>query len=412
MTTNKHCEDKPFINHTTTRDIQERSSSRIINIAYIVPEMNSGGVEQNVLEVANYLSSVQEEIFNIYIITSGIKLERFLNKNINIIKLNVKTKNPIKIIKNCILLKNIFKEKNIQIVHVKSRAPAVSVWLLKKFNLFSFQFISTIHGLYNCNNYFKYKYANIITRADKVIAVSPATFDYVLNEHNMAIDRVELINRGIDLSQYSNKKITVSSLFKTAKYINLDEDCRKMLLFPARISPNKGHLILLEALRTLNRDDYCCMLLSSNIKNKKLKNEIISKINEYGLQDKITLIENIENIKIAYFLSYFVISLSMKEESFGRIPLEAGAMFRPTIASNIGNYRKTVINGKTGFLVEPFNHIDIADKINQALNLSTKEWESFCINNNAYIRKYYQIEQMFENTKNIYNNILKTSLER
>jgi hypothetical protein len=89
---------------TTDCQTHQFTHSGAINIAYIVPEMNSGGVEQNVLEVANYLSSIQDEVFNIYIITSGVKLEKFLNKNINIIKLNVKTKNPIKIIKNSYII--------------------------------------------------------------------------------------------------------------------------------------------------------------------------------------------------------------------------------------------------------------------------------------------------------------------
>lgn len=370
------------------------------NIAFIVPEMNSGGVEQNVLEVSNHLAGKD---FNVHIITSSIKLERFLQKNVIVINVDVKTKNPFKIIKNAINLAKLFKELQIDIVHVKSRAPAISIWLIKKFKLFDFKFISTIHGLYTCNNYFKHKYSSIMTKADKIIAVSRPAYNYTLNEYNPEISKITMINRGIDISSYSNKKITVKSLCDTAECINLDEDCRKMLLFPARISKNKGHLILLKALNLLDREDYCCVLATSSIKDEKLKNEIILKIEEYNLVNKVTLIENISDIKIAYFLSYFVISLSMKEESFGRIPLEAGAMFRPVIASNIGNYRQTIVNGKTGFLVEPFNHFDIAEKINQALNLSNADWEEFCKNSHEYIKKYYQIDKMFSETEKIYN---------
>ena len=368
------------------------------NILYIVPQMNAGGVEQNVVEVSNFLV---KEGFNVFLLTSSLALKRSLKKNVNVIISDVKTKNPFKIVRNVFKIAKIIKDNNINVVHVKSRAPAISVFLLKKLAIVDVEFVTTVHGLYGCDTYLKYLYGISMMKSDKVLAVSPASRNYVLNNYNINPEKIKTINRGIDLSQYSHLNISVANLSSVATYTNLDEDERKMFLFPSRISRGKGHFVLLKALSLVQRDDYCCVLMTSGVK-PEIKREIIDKIIEYNLSDKVTLVENIKDIKSAYFLSYFVISLSVKEESFGRIPLESASMFRPVIASNIGNYRNTVIHNKTGFLVEPFNHFDIADKINQALNLTNEEWIAFCKNGHDYVLENYQIDDMFSRLKKVY----------
>ena len=52
---------------------------------------------------------------------------------------------------------------------------------------------------------------------------------------------------------------------------------------------------------------------------------------------------------IAYQLTDVVISASIEPEAFGRVAVEAQAMNRPIIASNIGGSKETVLNGKSGF---------------------------------------------------------------
>ena len=53
---------------------------------------------------------------------------------------------------------------------------------------------------------------------------------------------------------------------------------------------------------------------------------------------------------IAYEISDVVISSSIEPEAFGRVSVEAQAMQKPIIASNIGGSNETIIDGKTGFL--------------------------------------------------------------
>ena len=95
----------------------------------ILPSLRSGGVEQGALDVANYLSSLG----NInYICSNGGSMLSNLNKeNTKHFKLSVHSKNFLMMPFVAKKINYIVKEKGINILHFRSRAPS---WLLPYIN--------------------------------------------------------------------------------------------------------------------------------------------------------------------------------------------------------------------------------------------------------------------------------------
>ncbi|WP_336986966.1 glycosyltransferase family 4 protein [Altererythrobacter aquiaggeris] len=62
-----------------------------------------------------------------------------------------------------------------------------------------------------------------------------------------------------------------------------------------------------------------------------------------------------------------VVTPTIWPEPFGRVPLEAGLMGRPVIASDLGGHRETIIDGVTGILVEPSDPAQLAAAISGLL---------------------------------------------
>jgi glycosyltransferase involved in cell wall biosynthesis len=58
----------------------------------------------------------------------------------------------------------------------------------------------------------------------------------------------------------------------------------------------------------------------------------------------------------------------IEPEAFGRGAVEAQAMGVPVIASNIGGYTETVVEGETGFLVPPGNAAALAVAIERLMD--------------------------------------------
>lgn len=67
-----------------------------------------------------------------------------------------------------------------------------------------------------------------------------------------------------------------------------------------------------------------------------------------------------------YNESFVTLSLS-RFDTFGLVPLESMACATPVIAFNVAGYRETIINGKTGYLID-FDPKQIADKIIYLIN--------------------------------------------
>ena len=64
---------------------------------------------------------------------------------------------------------------------------------------------------------------------------------------------------------------------------------------------------------------------------------------------------------LAYKVSDIIVSSSIEPEAFGRISVEAQAMKKPIVASNIGGSKETINENKTGFLFEA-NNSDVFQK--------------------------------------------------
>ena len=102
----------------------------------------------NISEALSFLSIFKgsDESFSSLVLTSGGKLIDDLEKaNIEVIKLKIDKKNPYSIIKNFFLFIKIFREKKINLVHVRSRAPAWSaIFAAKKSNISLEKILSVI----------------------------------------------------------------------------------------------------------------------------------------------------------------------------------------------------------------------------------------------------------------------------
>jgi glycosyltransferase involved in cell wall biosynthesis len=374
-----------------------------VTIMYIVPSLNSGGVERNVAEVANHLVSQDA---NIYILTSEAKMRNLFDSRVNIVYANVKSKNPLVIFLNIFLIRNICRRFSVDILHPKSRAPAWSAYLAVK-RLPSTKLVTTFHGMYSCYTFLEYYYSKVMSFGKKVVAVSEFIGLHILDNYPIQNQDLNIINRGIDCNFYSPDNVTNARLIQMAKYLGLQDNTQRVLLFPGRLSHIKGQEVLVESLAKIQNRNFLCLIVGDSAKNIKLRDRLVSKIIKYSLQENVRLINNIDDMQSAYLLSHAVLCLSLKPEAFGRVPIEAAAMGRPCVVTNIGALKYNVIDKKTGWIIEPGSVEDLQNTIEEVVNMSQEEWLRMCEEAQTYARKYFGIERMLESTKKVYKDLLK-----
>ena len=142
------------------------------NVAQIIPSLESGGAERGTIDVSSYLSELK---FKNSIISNGGRLINEINKNYTThFELAVHSKNFFSYPTIANKLKKIIMDQNVNIVHVRSRAPA---WILSFIKNKNFKTISTFHNVYSGNSYFKKIYNKQLSKVDQIVAIS----NYVKN---------------------------------------------------------------------------------------------------------------------------------------------------------------------------------------------------------------------------------------
>ena len=145
------------------------------------------------------------------------------------------------------------------------------------------------------------------------------------------------------------------------------------MVLPGRLTSWKGHAVLLDAIARLNRPDVMCVFVGSHQGRYRYAKAVEHQATRLGLGERLRLVGQCDDMPAALALSDVVVHASTKPEAFGRVVIEAQAMGRPVIASDLGGPVETVRHGETGWRVRPNDPDALAAAIGVALDLDPDE---------------------------------------
>lgn len=371
-------------------------------IMQIIPELGPGGAEQGCIDIAAEL--VRAGSRSIVVSHGGSRIHELGRVGAFHIDLPVHSKNPLTIWRNIGRLKKLIKEHDVDIVHVRSRAPAWSAW--KACSGTKARYMTTCHAPYNINGKIKRFYNSAIAKGERIIAISNHVANYLINNYQVDQRNIRLIHRGIALEKFHPNNVTPAQIIKVTSEWRLP-DGASIIMLPGRITRWKGHHVLIEAMAKLNREDLFCVIIGSDQGRKEYREELEQAIEENNLGGQIRIIDHCSEMPAAYMLATVVVSTSTDPEGFGRIPIEAQAMGRPIIATDHGGAQETIIRGKTGWLIPPNNSDALCDAIKEVLSLDTSQRSILATNAMANVAHNFTKEKMADETLNVYAELLQ-----
>ena len=377
-------------------------------ILQIIPNMEIGGAERTVLEITSFLKDTN---FSSLVLTSGGKLIDDLEKaNIEVIKLKIDKKNPYSIIKNFFLFIKIFREKKINLVHVRSRAPAWSaIFAAKKLGI---PVLTTWHGHVSNSSFIKKIYNSIMLKGDAVIANSIYTAENISKIYGINKSKIDIIPRGVDVNNFKKSDINSHEIAKIKENWKIFDNEKVIILLPARLTKWKGHEVAIEAINLLKGESFfkniVCLFAGEQKNSEKYIHNLNRLISSYSLEKKIRLIGKVENMPLAYHASDVILSPSIEPEPFGRIPIEAQASGKIIISCDAGAVKDTIKSGKnfTGFKAIPNNSESLADKIKIALKMENEEIQGMQKRAIMNVKNNFSLESMCKKTLEVYNRLL------
>jgi len=384
-----------------------------LKVLQVIPKLGYGGAETGCYDLAHYL---HEQNAKSYIVTSGGPLLKYIDrKKVKLIRLPVQSKNPILIFINSIILTFIILFSGINIVHARSRAPAWACLIACK--LTRRKFVTTFHGTYNFSSSIKKFYNSVMVKSDLIIAGSNFIFSHINeNYSNYINDNQKLLTifRGINLDYFDSAKIKSDDESKLMNEWKIDKTLsfyeKKIILFPGRLTSWKGHEMFIESLNIFKQKNpeklFLAIILGSDQGRKIYKKKIQRLVEQYRLIQDIVFIDNFKNMPLAYKISDIVTSCSIEPESFGRVAIEAQAMKKVILASDIGGSKETVIDNKTGFLFKAGDVIALSDKLTHIFELDETTLKSMGNEGRKNVINKFNVDKMCFSTYSEYKKLI------
>ncbi len=380
-----------------------------IKVLQVIPELGYGGAETGCYDLAHFLA---EKGCKSFLVTSGGKLLKYVRRDkVKLFTLPVHSKNPILIISNFIILSILVLFYRIDIVHARSRAPAWSCWLVCL--LTGRKFVTTYHGTYNFSGPIKKYYNSIMLKSKLIIAGSNFIFSHINENYQKFLNyrkkKLMVIFRGINIDYFNPENVSDKDLERQKDKWKIDSN-KFTILLPGRLTKWKGQEIFIRALSILKRDlgkeNFQAIILGSDQGRNVYSKKLFVLAEKYQITRSILFIPNCRNMPVAYKLSDIIVSASIEPEAFGRVAVEAQAMQKPIIASNLGGSKETVINKKTGYLYAFNDPKELAVLMKNIMEQDQETLQLMGREGRKNVTKKFNVEKMCQSTFTEYKKLL------
>ncbi len=166
------------------------------------------------------------------------------------------------------------------------------------------------------------------------------------------------------INEYFYRDATVINPGIDAKHFHMGSD-GKYFLYPSRILVNKRQEYVINAYRhfvSMTKRKDIRLVIAGTLSNDPEHMVYYSRIKKLAHGLNISIIPNIDDSELRSLYSHATAVLfAAMNEDYGIVPLEAMASGKPVISVDEGGPRETILEGKTGFLVN--SELEMAKKM-------------------------------------------------
>ena len=374
-----------------------------LTILQIIPNLGAGGAEQACVDIVAGLRARGDRAW--VMAAGGRRVEEIERAGGVFFQKNVASKNPFVILKNAWDLARFIRKEKIDIVHVRSRAPAWSAWLACR--AVSCPFVTTFHAAYKFSNPVKKFYNRVMARGDRIIAISDYIAAHIKDSYGVDPRRICVIPRGINMDAFAPEAVTSERREALRRAWGV-KDGVPLVLLPARLSPIKGQALVIEAMALLsNTGSAQAVIVGDDQGRVGYRQALMDLIAARGLRDRVFLVGPCADMPAALDLAALVVVPSKVPEGFGRVPVEAMAMGKLVLASSLGATGETVRDGETGWLLPPENPEKWAEVMARALVLPPEERRTRGEDARRYVKERFSRRQMVDATLAVYDGVMR-----
>lgn len=364
------------------------SVSNGMKILQMLPALELGGTERGVVDLAR---AMKKEGHETVVISSGGALVAELQKiGIPHFGLPVHQKSLAGLLLVDEIVKIIQRER-IEIIHARSRVPAWLGWLASRRT--GVPFLTTCHG-----NYSVHPLSFVMGWGKRVIVASHAIGRRMIDEFGVAPDRIRLVPRGVDLSQFT---------FSLDRFERKQDILRVVLI--GRFSPNKGQVEFLKAVHLLRSrlTHFEVLIVGSEGRGRHRYTDLMNKtVQQFGLESCVKILPPTRDVAGLLAGADLLVLSSLLPEPFGRVIIEAGAVGTPVAATWLGGVVDIIDHNENGLLFPSHNIPAMAQAMYEILTDRDKA-KRFAVELRKKVETKFNLEQMVRKTMEVYQEVRK-----
>ncbi len=371
------------------------SHKKTINVLQLIEGLSFGGAETKLLEL---IARMDRDRFRTVVCSLGMG-DRIKNKfdDLNVKFVNLKRRGRIdpKIIWD---VAKLIRSEKIDVVMTtlfyadvvgalaRTMSPAKAV--------FSWETISAPEWLLR-HRLLTYRFA--MHFCDKVVSVSKATADWLVDKRGLSREKVMVIPYGVDLKLY---QVGRNPELKTKLGIPAESPVVGVV---ARLHQQKGHRYLIQAARSIVASHPAVRFVI--VGDGELRPELETQVRENDLSPNFHFLGFRDDVK-ELLKTFDVFVLPSLYEGLPNVVLEAMATGLPVVATAVDGTIELIVESETGFLVSPKNSQQLSEKISFLLQDDQRR-KLFGNRGRVRVEQQYSLEKQVTSFQNLYESYVK-----
>ena len=243
----------------------------------------------------------------------------------------------------------------------------------------------------------------LMKRVRKVVMQNEGVRSELVSSGKIKSEKVMAISLGVETSVF-NPNINTGNI-KERYGLN----GKTLVLFASDIIPRKGVEYLVKAANiVVNQLSYkdTLFLLKGKVSEEEYLERIHKLIEDYKLEENVKIITEFlshDDVKKLYIASDIYVLPSL-EEPCPTCLLEPLACGKPLVGTNVGGIVTMIKNDWNGFLVEPANEEELAEKIKYLIDHSEK-WEEMGRNSRKLAEEEFDWKKIADRYLEVYEEI-------
>lgn len=367
-----------------------------MRILLTLPELNSGGVESHVFDLARALKKDGHHI--VVVSAGGQKVDDLKKAGVVHYQLDVKSKSLYTVLRAIRSMKKIIKNEDIQVVHAHSRVPAwIGYYAARKEKV---PFLTTAHSQYSIHLGSK-----SMVKGERIIVVSQTVADHLHHGFQIPYEKMVHIRPAVDIQYFARGS---DFRIRTREELGIKEE-EMIIGNVARLTRLKGHQYLLQATAIIKdklesdkqKSKYRLLIVGDGSK----KDELMGLAEELGIKDMVIFVGDRNDIpQLLAAMDIFV--LSSINEGLGLSAVEAMAAKKPVVLTDCCGVAKDITDGQEGLIVPTAEPDKMASSIYQ-LSQQHKLRENLAKQGNSFVKNNFSISKMVEDTIILYHSLIK-----